>query len=136
MNLTPEQKQQAAAGAKSFADSNAQRLGRAVKAGVRIAAGSDEYYNIPGKTRGQASLLMFRAYAAAGMSTIEIIRAATVNAADLLAGDRALFGSIEAGKFADIIAVSGDPLKDITELEHVRFVMKGGTVIKNDLKLR
>jgi len=135
-NLTPEQKQQAAAGAKSFADSNAQRLGRAVKAGVRIAAGSDEYYNIPGKTRGQASLLMFRAYAAAGMSTIEIIRAATVNAADLLAGDRALFGSVEAGKFADIIAVSGDPLKDITELEHVRFVMKGGTVIKNDLKLR
>jgi imidazolonepropionase-like amidohydrolase len=63
---------------------------------------------------------------------LEIIRAATINAADLLAGDRALFGSIEKGKFADLIAVTGDPLKDITELEHVRFVMKGGKVIKNE----
>ena len=68
------------------------------------------------------------------MSPLEIIRAATVNAADLLAGDRALMGTIEQGKFADLIAVTGDPLKDITELEHVRFVMKGGTVIKNELK--
>lgn len=134
--LTPEQSQQAEAGAKRFADANAKRLARAVKAGVRIAAGSDEYYNTPGKTRGQASLLMFRAYAASGMSPLEIIRAATVNAADLLAGDRALFGSIEKGKFADLIAVTGDPLKDIIELEQVRFVMKGGSVIKNQLKLR
>jgi len=132
--LTPEEKLQNEAGSKRFADANAKRLARAVKAGVRIAAGSDEYYNTPGKTRGQASLLMFRAYAGAGMSPLEIIRAATVNAADLLAGDRALMGTIEQGKFADLIAVSGDPLKDITELEHVRFVMKGGTVIKNELK--
>jgi imidazolonepropionase-like amidohydrolase len=113
---------------------NAQRLARAVKTGVRIAAGSDEYYNIPGRSRGQASLLMFRAYSGAGMSPIEILRAATINAADLLAGDRALFGAIEEGKFADLIAVSGDPLKDITEMEKVRFVMKGGEVIKNELK--
>lgn len=134
--LTPEQIQQSEAGAKRFADSNAKRLARAIKAGVRIAAGSDEYYNIPGKTRGQASLLMFRAYAAAGMNPLEIIRAATVNAADLLAGDRALFGSIEKGKFADLVAVNGDPLKDITELEHVRFVMKGGSVIKNEFQQR
>ncbi len=77
---------------------------------------------------------MFRAYAASGMSPLEIIRASTTNAADLLAGDRALFGAIESGKFADLIAVQGDPLKDITELEHVRFVMKGGVVIKNELK--
>jgi imidazolonepropionase-like amidohydrolase len=131
---TPEQSQQSEASFKKFADSNAQRLGRALKAGVRIAAGSDEYYNTPGKTRGQASLLMFRAYAAAGMSPLEIIRASTTNAADLLAGDRALFGAIESGKFADLIAVQGDPLKDITELEHVRFVMKGGVVIKNEMK--
>jgi imidazolonepropionase-like amidohydrolase len=41
-------------------------------------------------------------------------------------------GTIEPGKFADIIAVSGDPLADITELERVRFVMKGGEVVKND----
>ncbi len=131
---TPEQSQQSEISFKKFADSNAQRLGRALKAGVRIAAGSDEYYNTPGKTRGQASLLMFRAYAASGMSPLEIIRASTTNAADLLAGDRALFGAIESGKFADLIAVQGDPLKDITELEHVRFVMKGGVVIKNELK--
>jgi imidazolonepropionase-like amidohydrolase len=43
-------------------------------------------------------------------------------------------GSLEKGKFADLIAVSGDPLKDITELERVKFVMKGGKVVKNDLK--
>jgi imidazolonepropionase-like amidohydrolase len=132
--LTTEEKLQNEASSKRFADRNAQRLARAFKAGVRIAAGSDEYYNTPGKTRGQASLLMFRAYAAAGMSPLEIIRAATVNAADLLAGDRALMDTIEQGKFADLIAVTGDPLKDITELERVRFVMKGGTVIKNELK--
>ncbi len=133
-SLTPEQKQQAEAGSRSMASSNHARLARALKAGVPIAAGSDEYYQFPGKTRGQASALMFRAYAAAGMTPLQIIRAATVNAADLLAGENALFGSIEKGKFADLIAVTGDPLKDITELERVRFVMKGGAVIKNELK--
>jgi len=127
---TPEQIRQQNEGAKQFAASNQQRLARAVKAGVRIAAGSDEYYNVLGKTRGQASLLMFRAYLASGMSPLEIIRAATINNAELLAGERAQFGSIEKGKFADLIAVPGDPLKDITELEKVRFVMKGGVVIK------
>jgi imidazolonepropionase-like amidohydrolase len=43
-------------------------------------------------------------------------------------------GSVDKGKFADIIAVSGDPLKDISELQRVKFVMKGGQVVKNDLK--
>jgi imidazolonepropionase-like amidohydrolase len=43
-------------------------------------------------------------------------------------------GSIDKGKFADIVAVSGDPLKDITEFERVGFVMKGGQVIRNDIK--
>jgi imidazolonepropionase-like amidohydrolase len=43
-------------------------------------------------------------------------------------------GSIEKGKFADIVAVSGDPLSDITEMERVKFVMKGGVVFRNDLK--
>jgi len=43
-------------------------------------------------------------------------------------------GSVEKGKFADMIAVSGDPLKDITELQRVKFVMKGGQVVRNDLK--
>ena len=57
-----------------------QALERAVKAGVPIAAGSDMYYQMPGKTRGQASLPMLRAYAESGMTPIQIIRAATMNA--------------------------------------------------------
>ena len=135
-NATPEQLKQQEEGARAFAKSNNERLARAIKFGVPVAAGSDEYYDVPGKTRGQASLQMFRAYTAAGMSPLQIIRAATVNAADLLAGDRALFGALEPGKFADIIAVEGDPLKDITVLEQVRFVMKGGAVIKNEIGKR
>lgn len=131
-NATPEELRQQEEGARAFARSNNERLARAVKMGVQIAAGSDEYYNVPGKTRGQSSLLMFRAYSASGMTPLQIIRAATLNAADLLAGERALFGTLEAGKFADIIAVEGDPLADITVLERVRFVMKGGKVIKNE----
>jgi imidazolonepropionase-like amidohydrolase len=126
---TAEQIKQAEAGGKMFAERNNARLARAVKAGVRIAAGSDEYYDIPGKTRGESAKLMFRAYAAAGMTPLQILQAATVNAADLLAGERAPFGNIEKGKFADLIAVPGDPLKDITELEKIKFVMKGGVTI-------
>jgi imidazolonepropionase-like amidohydrolase len=132
-NLPPEQKQRRLEAIKGFTNGSRSRLARAVKAGVPIAAGSDSYYAKQGMTRGQTSLLIFRAYREAGMTPLEIIRAATINAADLLAGDRTLFGSIEKGKFADLIAVTGDPLKDITELEHVRFVMKGGQVIKNEI---
>jgi imidazolonepropionase-like amidohydrolase len=70
-----------------------------------------------------------QAYQEAGMPPLEVLRTATVNSAALLGwGDR--IGSIEAGKFADIIAVDGDPLKDVKELQKVRFVMKGGTVIR------
>jgi imidazolonepropionase-like amidohydrolase len=105
------------------------RLARAIKAGVRIAAGSDMYYSMPGKTRGRASLTMLGAYADSGMAPIDIIRAATVNAAELL-GLQNRIGAIEAPKLADIIAVEGDPLKDIGELLNVKFVMKGGKVIK------
>jgi imidazolonepropionase-like amidohydrolase len=111
------------------------RLARAIKAGVRIAAGSDMYYRIPGKTRGQASLTMLGAYAESGMPPIEIIRAATVNAAELL-GWQSRIGSVEAGKLADIIAVDGDPMKDISELRKVKFVMKGGKVIKQESLVR
>lgn len=131
-NATPEERKRAEAGVKMFTTGSRNRLKRAVSMGVRIAAGSDEYYQIPGKTRGQSSLLMFRAYAESGMTPIEIIRAATVNAAELL-GWQTRIGAIETNKFADLIAVDGDPTKDITELEKVKFVMKGGTVIKNEL---
>ena len=64
------------------------------------------------------------------MPPLEIIRAATMNAAELLG--RPDLGAIEANKLADIIAVPGDPLKDISQLLHVRFVMKGGQVVYND----
>lgn len=124
-----EQQENFSQGIKGLRD----RLARAVKAGVRIAAGSDMYYQIPGKTRGQASLTMLRAYAEAGMTPMQIIQAATINAAELLGAQKRV-GSIENGKWADIIAVSGDPLKDISELERVKFVMKGGKLIKNEMK--
>lgn len=107
------------------------RLARAVKLGVPIAAGSDAYYNLPGKTRGQAALDMFRTYTDAGLKPLEILRAATMNAADLL-GIQDRTGTLEAGKAADLIAVPGDPLADIKLLEKVEFVMKGGAVIRDD----
>src|SRR5262245_13388784 len=108
------------------------KLQRALKAGVKIAAGSDMWMRYPGKKRGEATMVMFEAMVDAGLPPIETIRAATINAAELLGWqDRA--GSVEAGKFADMIAVAGDPLKDIGEIKRVRFVMKGGEVVKNDL---
>lgn len=131
-NRTPEELEQARARVKSFTKGSRDRLARAVKFGVPIAAGSDEYYNFPGKTRGQAALLMFRAYTESGMTPLAIIRSATINGADLL--DRKRIGSIEKGNLADIIATEGDPLQDITILEHVKFVMKSGKVVKNEFE--
>jgi len=66
----------------------------------------------------------------AGMPEIEVIKSATVNSADLL-DMSADIGTIEAGKYADIIAVDGSPLDDISELLDVGFVMKGGKVYKD-----
>ena len=128
-SLTPEQQRRQREGATQFAKSNADRLMRAVRAGVRVAFGSDEYYDVAGRSRGQSSLLTLQAYQEAGMSPLEVLRTATVNSAALLGwGDR--IGSIEAGRLADIIAVDGDPLKDVKHLQLVRFVMKGGEIIK------
>ena len=67
-----------------------------------------------------------------GLTPIEAIRAATTTAAELMDWQDKV-GSIEAGKFADIIAVKGDPLVDITEIERIKFVMKGGIVVRNDI---
>jgi imidazolonepropionase-like amidohydrolase len=67
------------------------------------------------------------------MSPSQAIQTATTVAAEMM-GWQDRIGSIEKGKFADIIAVSGDPMKDITELERVKFVMKGGQVIRDDSK--
>jgi imidazolonepropionase-like amidohydrolase len=68
-----------------------------------------------------------------GMTPVQAIHAATTDAA-LLMGWEDRIGSIEAGKFADLVAVAGDPTTDITELERVKFVMKDGQVFKNELK--
>src|SRR5207253_8814766 len=104
-----EEREQSEAQLKSFVKRSRNRLERAVKAGVPIAAGSDMYYQLPGKTRGQASLTMLRAYAESGMTGMQIIKAATSNAAQLL-GLQFRGGSIEPNRLADIIAVQGDPL--------------------------
>jgi imidazolonepropionase-like amidohydrolase len=115
---------------QTYVDGNRDRLQRALKMGVPIVAGSDMYLTVAGKTRGEASMAMVEAYAAEGMKPMEIIRAATTNAAELL-GLQDRIGTLEAGKLADIVAVPGDPLSDISVLEHARFVMKGGVVVKN-----
>jgi imidazolonepropionase-like amidohydrolase len=73
----------------------------------------------------------FKVYTDLGMTPAEAIRTATVNAADLL-GMSDKVGSIGAGKYADLIAVDQDPLADVTALQHVSFVMKGGVVYKNE----
>jgi imidazolonepropionase-like amidohydrolase len=68
------------------------------------------------------------------LSPLEALRAATTNPAELIAWQNHV-GSIESGKYADIIAVSGDPIADLGELEHVKFVMKGGTIVKNEFAI-
>jgi len=109
-----------------------QLVQRVLKSGVKYATGSDWSWFYPGKTRGQASVAVFVNLHKAGMPPVDVIRAVTVNAAEMLGwSDR--IGSIESGKFADLIAVSGDPIADIDELERVRFVMKGGQVVRNEL---
>ena len=100
-------------------------LNRAYKAGVKIAYGTDSGVSKHG-TNAQEAVLMV----AAGMSEQDVIKAATVNAADLLDMTDSL-GSIEAGKYADIIAVGTSPLDAIEALLDVSFVMKGGKVYKN-----
>jgi len=73
----------------------------------------------------------FEYYVQYGMTPMQAIRTGTTVAAELLGwSDKA--GTIEAGKWADLVAVSGDPLKDVTEVERVKFVMKGGTVYKDE----
>ncbi|HKV77456.1 MAG TPA: amidohydrolase family protein [Candidatus Sulfotelmatobacter sp.] len=128
---TPEERKETEAAMKQFAQGNRDRLKRAVAAGVRIGAGSDEYYQMGRRTRGESSTLIYEAYRDSGMTPWQIIQAATVNDAELLDWQDRI-GSIEAGKFADMVATSGDPSQDVTELEKVKFVMKGGEVVRDD----
>jgi len=105
---------------------------RVLKSGVKFAAGTDMCWHFPGKTCGQAATSRFATLHEAGMPSLDVIRAITTNAAEML-GWQDRVGAIERGKFADIVAVSGDPIADIGELERVRFVMKGGQVVRNEL---
>ena len=98
-------------------------LSMAIKGGVKIALGTDAAVIPHGDNARE-----FGAYVKAGMSPLNALRSATVNAADLLGVDDR--GTISAGKLADIVAVPGNPLKDITVTERVSFVMKGGVVYK------
>ncbi len=97
---------------------------KAVKAGVNIAYGTDSGISRHG-TNAEEAVLMVEA----GMSAMQVIVSATVNAADLIDMSDSL-GTIETGKIADIIAVDASPLDDIGELLDVDFVMKGGKVYK------
>jgi imidazolonepropionase-like amidohydrolase len=104
-----------------------ENFGKAWKAGAKMAFGTDGGVYPHGENARQLAYMVRY-----GMTPLDAIRAATMNAAELLGwGDRV--GSIEPGLYADLIAVSGDPLKDVTELERVRFVMKGGDVIKTEI---
>ena len=102
---------------------------KALKKGVKIALGTDAG-GFDWKELNEAA--EFKYYADYGMTPMQAIRTGTSVAAELLGWSDKL-GTIEAGKWADLVAVSGDPLKDITELQHAKFVMKAGVVYKNDL---
>jgi len=101
-------------------------LKKAFAAGVKVAFGTDAAVYPHGLNAHE-----FAVYVRLGMTPLQAIQTATVNASDLL-GWSSKVGTLEPGKFADLIAVDGDPLKDVTTLEKVRFVMKGGEVMKNE----
>jgi imidazolonepropionase-like amidohydrolase len=107
-----------------LAEAQRRNFTKAVRAGVKMTFGTDAGVCPHGINARQFAFMVKY-----GMTPMQAIQAATVNAADLI-GHSELFGSITAGKSADIIAVKGDPLADIHELEHVPFVMKEGKVYK------
>src|SRR5712672_2823645 len=112
-----------------MADLQRENFPKAIKKGVKIALGTDAG-GFDWKALNEAK--EFEYYVQYGMTPMQAIRAGTSVPAELLGWSDKL-GTVEAGKWADIVAVSGDPLKDIKELESVKFVMKGGTVYKNEI---
>ncbi len=110
--------------AKEVAPHMMESFRKAHSAGVKIAFGTDTGVSPHGENAQEFALMV-----EGGMTAKEAIVAATVSAADLL-GISAQAGTVEAGKSADLIAVKGDPLKDVRELEKVGFVMKSGRVVK------
>jgi imidazolonepropionase-like amidohydrolase len=115
-------------GGHSVADVSERSFRKAVGKGIKVAFGSG-VGPFPHGTQTKEFEYMVKF----GMTPVQAIRAATSEAAQLM-GWQDRVGSVEAGKFADLVAVQGDPLADITELERVKFVMKGGQVFKTELK--
>jgi imidazolonepropionase-like amidohydrolase len=119
---TPEQRERI----EAFLRGIEQEVRDAMSLGVKVASGFDaSEAGLHGKNAEELVGLVRR-----GLSPADAIRAATVNAAELL-GWQDRVGAVEAGKFADLIAVRGDPLADITILRQVKFVMKEGIVVKS-----
>ena len=120
--LTPEQRQ----GMDHFLHGIQEEVQQAMSLGVKIASGFDaSQIGLHGKNAEELVGLVRR-----GLTPADAIRAATVNAAELM-GWQDRIGVVEAGKYADLIGVEGDPLADINVLQHVKFVMKDGRVVKD-----
>jgi imidazolonepropionase-like amidohydrolase len=109
---------------RSLGEAQRQRFTKALRAGVKLSFGTDA-----GVCPYDVAARQFAFMVKYGMTPMQAIQSATSNAADLL-GKSDLLGSLKPGKYADIIAVTGDPLADIHVLEHVSFVMKEGKIYK------
>lgn len=116
--------------AKSVGVAHWNALQTAIKVGVNIAMGSDQFPFEPNEGT-VASVRETELYVEAGMTPIDALRAATIKPATMLGAEQDL-GSIDAGKYADIIMVTGNPAEDIRALRTIGFVMKGGEVVRND----
>ena len=114
---------------KTF-DLQRENFAKAIQKGVKIALGTDAG-GFDWKKVNQAK--EFEYYVQYGMTPMQAIRAGTSVASELLGWSDAA-GTVEAGKWADLVAVSGNPLEDITELQKVKFVMKGGVIFKNEMR--
>jgi imidazolonepropionase-like amidohydrolase len=101
-------------------------IAHAFASGVKVAFGTDAAVYPHGMNAHEFAVMV-----KLGLTPLQAIQSATINAADLL-GWSGNVGTLEPGAWADLIAVDGDPLKDVTVLEHVKFVMKGGEVVKNE----
>jgi imidazolonepropionase-like amidohydrolase len=101
-------------------------IAHAFASGVKVAFGTDAAVYPHGMNAHEFAVMV-----KLGMAPLQAIQSATINAADLL-GWSGKVGTLAPGAWADVIAVDGDPGKDVTTLEHVKFVMKGGEVVKNE----
>ena len=115
---------------QSVLDATRQNIVIARQLGVKIANGFDPDSAETHGKNAEEIVVMCKL----GLSPLEAIQSATLTSAELLGWEDRV-GSVEAGKYADLIAVRGDPLADITRLQNVQWVMKGGSVVKNEIVL-